>query len=135
MKLRQKAYLVVVSTNKTSSFRLVKIKDYIKWVRDYHSKEAKLSSRDRINHIFDNASNLFIEMQELFSKDEFEFINETIKFIAIPTPELLIKDRKKVNGNDNYPTQLIVPAMNFATAFPKVGCMAIHPIVDTNKVD
>ena len=38
----------------------------------------------------------------------------------IPTPKLLIKHQKTINGKGEFPTSLVIPATNFTVTFSKL---------------
>eukprot|EP00957_Ditylum_brightwellii_P207644 15353899-Ditylum_brightwellii.AAC.1 len=63
------------------------------------------------------------------------FLREGIASKAIPQPQILINDHKEPEANSKYPTQLVIPAMNFMATFLKVVYMAIQKVLDINKVN
>ncbi len=130
---------VVVPTDKTSSFRVVKIKDYIKWVLKHLKKSAKEIDRERLIEVQKQAGILLEERRHVISAKEAEFIEQSIKSKAIPSPKLLIKDHKDkpedLDKDGNFPTRLVVPANNFTSAFPKLGYLGIKKILDDNGIE
>ena len=76
--------------------------------------------KDRLEKIYDEATELLTSLQGCMSKKEFNFVKYSLKSKAIPTPKLLIKDHEKKNENGEYPTRLIIPATNFTATFPKL---------------
>ena len=67
-------------------------------------------------------------------KGEAGHINESLKMKSIPTPKLLIKDHKKPNKNGKFPTRLVIPAINFAATFAKVGYLGLKAILGNHQV-
>eukprot|EP00957_Ditylum_brightwellii_P188018 14314084-Ditylum_brightwellii.AAC.1 len=61
------------------------------------------------------------------------FLHEDIASKAIPQPQLLIKDHKELESDEEYLTWLVIPATNFTATFSKVGYMAIQQVLDRNK--
>ena len=55
------------------------------------------------------------------SKNEVGHINESLKTKATPTPKLLIKYHKKLTGNWDFPTRLVIPVANFSATFAEMG--------------
>jgi hypothetical protein len=68
-------------------------------------------------------------LERKMSEDEYFFMKESINSKAIPAPNLLIKCRKEINDDGNYPTRLVVPATNFTLAFSKLGNIGIKKIM------
>ena len=121
--------------NKTNSFRVVKKEKYINWVY-YHLKGvAKEVLVDKLSLIFDNAYKLLNKLENILLTKEKQFIEESLKMRAVPTPKLLIKDHKKADSKGEYPTRFVVPATNFTVAFPKVGYLGIKAIFDRNGIE
>jgi hypothetical protein len=84
----------------------------------------------------EQAEELLEDIDRLCSKGERDFIQESLKSKAIPSPKLLIKDHKKKDKWGNFPTRLVIPATNFTSAFPKLGSyMGIKKIFDDEKVN
>eukprot|EP00957_Ditylum_brightwellii_P099074 7545994-Ditylum_brightwellii.AAC.1 len=59
---------------------------------------------------------------------------ENLNSRAIPEPQLLIKDHKKVEKDGTYPACLVILAANFATTLWKIGNLATNKITDDNRV-
>ena len=97
-----KSSKVVVPTDKTNSFITIEMEQYKEWVIAHLDKAAVRSSTERIKDIFESANELLLGMEELFDKNEYEFIKETIDSNAIPTPKLLIKDHKNVIKKETF---------------------------------
>jgi hypothetical protein len=126
---------LVVPTDKTNSFKVVKKEDYLDWVQAHLDEAAIEVSVDRLQSIFDEAFDLLRDLDDFLSDNERGFIEESLKTRAIPTPKLLIKDHKEMDESGNYPTRLIVPASNFTAAFPKAGYLGIKTIFDKNRIE
>ena len=58
-------------------------------------KNAKETPRQKVIHIFEQASDLAKKLAPQLSPDESNFIQESLNSRAIPTLKLLIKDHKK----------------------------------------
>ena len=71
---------------------------------------------------------------DLSVKEE-EFVRQLLATRAIPSPKLLIKDHKTINGNGEFPTRLVIPAANFTTTFSKIGYLVIKRCLDKGKVN
>jgi len=119
-KLKANGSIVIVPTDKMNSFRVVEKEKYIEWVNTHLQYAAKEVSADKLALIAKEGEALLKEINVL-SPEENEFIKASIKMKAVPTPKLLIKDHKKANNKGEFPMQLVVPATNFTSAFPKVG--------------
>jgi hypothetical protein len=74
-------------------------------------------------------------IDHLCSKNETNFIQESLKSKAIPSPKLLVKDHKKEDKWGQYPTRLFIPVTNFTSAFPKLGYLGIKKIFDDAKIN
>ena len=61
---------------------------------------------------------------ELSVKEE-EFVRQSLAIRAIPSPNLLIKDHKKINEKQELPTMLVIPAMKFTATFSKIRYIGI----------
>ena len=73
--------------------------------------------------------------RDILSDKEFTFLERNLLTKNIPTPQLIIKDHKKVNEFGEYPSRLIVPANNFTSAFPRLGYLGIKRILDLHKIN
>jgi hypothetical protein len=71
-------------------------------------------------------------IDHLCSKNETDFIQESLKFKAIPSPKLLARDHKKKDKWGQYPTRLVIPA---TSAFPKLGYLGIKKKIDDAKIN
>ena len=86
--------LVVILMDKTNSFRVVPTDLYKKWVHGHLTKSAKEVTRYRLTKIFEQGEELLDKMRDMLSKNEAEFIEESLQSRAIPTPKLLIRHHK-----------------------------------------
>eukprot|EP00957_Ditylum_brightwellii_P144102 10979619-Ditylum_brightwellii.AAC.1 len=75
------------------------------------------------------------ELKPILSPKEYKYLIEGINSRLIPEPQLLIKDHKKHKKDDSYPTCLIIPSLNVAATFSKIGYLGIKQIFDFNKVN
>ena len=55
--------------------------------------------RERLTETFNQAEALVKSLSVILSKNEYDYIEETLKSRAIPTPKLLIKNHKKPKGD------------------------------------
>lgn len=133
--LKNESNLIIVPTDKTNSFQVVKIQDCTRWVLSHLNKSAKVINPKLLEGIRKKALNLQEDYMDIFSKNEAGYLSELINTGAIPTPKLLIKDHKKLNKNNKFPTRLVVLATNFMAAFSRMGYMGIRKIFSGNKVD
>ena len=85
------------------------------------SMDATTSSREKIRANYHSTKDMLEEMEGVLSDNKLDVLNEMIELSVIPTPKLLIKEYKKPNQNEEYPTRLVVPATNFTPGFSKGG--------------
>ena len=117
----KKSGCVCVLTDKTNATRAIKIEYYKRWVSAHLQKASDLALRPKVMALYEN-SNLLLEKVKLdLSVKEEEFVRQSLAMIAIPSPELLIKDHNTINYNGEFPTRLVVPATNFTATFSKIG--------------
>lgn len=101
----------------------------------HHNSNAIKSSREKIKEFFKDANDLLDDLEDIVSEDECNFTKETIDSKSIPTLKSPIKDHKDPNEDGDFPTRIVVPAMNFTAGFPKLGFTGIEKIFDKNKID
>ena len=131
--LQQDDRVAVVPTDKTNSFRVVLVEDYIKWINQHLREECQSDTQRQTGHSSQTRQKNFSEKKRhILSSKEAKFIDQSLDSKAVPSPKLLIKDHKEPDSNGNYPTRLVVPATNFTAAFPKVGYLGIKKILDDN---
>jgi len=111
--LQKEESQVVVPTDKTYSFWTVKKEKYISWVEDHLKLAANEISVDRLQFIFDEACKLLEELDDTLSEVKRGYVKAKLKTCSVPTPKLLIKDHKRMNGKGEFPTRLVVLATNF----------------------
>ena len=54
---------------------------------------------------------------------------------AIPSPKLLVKDKKTINKKEEFPTRLVILATNFTATFSNIGYLGIKRCLDKGKVN
>ena len=54
---------------------------------------------------------------------------------CIPTPKILIKDRKELTSTGDFPTRIVIPATNFSATFAKVGYLGLKNILEKNEIN
>jgi hypothetical protein len=108
--------------------------DYNQKVLKHLLKDGKEISRERMIQAKEQADEILKEIDNRFcSKGERDFVQESLKSKAIPSPKLLVKDHKKKDKWGQYPTRLVIPATNFTSSFPKLGCLGIKKILDDDE--
>ena len=133
-RLRADPTSVVVPTDKTNSYQLVSLQLHVDQVQHHLQLHGKAILPARLVEVQNQAWTLLEDIKPILSPKEAQFIDQSIKSKAIPTPKLLIKDHKDPDALGHYPTRLIVPASNFVSAFPKMGYLGIKRIMDANRV-
>ena len=84
--------------------------------------------KEELGIIFNKCLKLLFHYEPILSKNEIDFLTETIKSKKLPTSTLLIKDHKEQNPDGKFPCRLVIPATNFTAGFPKVGYQGIRAI-------
>jgi hypothetical protein len=126
---------MVIPTDKMNLYKVINKEKYIEWVLDHLKTDAIEVSADKLIKIHEEGNELLLKFGNTLSEKEMGFVEEMLDSRAVPTPKLLIKDHKPMNEKGEYVTRLIVPATNFAAAFPKVGYLGIKNIFDQNGID
>jgi hypothetical protein len=136
-KVSDQDHIIVPTTNKTNVFTVMQTDDYKQKVLKHLLKDGKAISRERLIQAKEQADELFKAIDRLCSKGERDFVQESLKSKAIPSPKLLVKDHKKKDKWwGRYPTRLVIPAINFESAFPKeLGYLGVQKIADEEKID
>ena len=62
-------------------------------------------------------------------------MRQSLETQAIPYTKLLIKDHKTINEKGDFPTRLVIPAINFTATFSKIGYLGIKRCLDKGKVN
>jgi len=127
--------VVVVSANKTITFKTIGVDNYKTQVLDHLHESATEIPRAQLQNKFNEAKKLLHIHEDILSDDEYNYIDEKINSRAIATPKLLIKDHKKQKENGTYPTRLICPADNFIAAFPNIGYRGIRNILNKHNIN
>ena len=70
---------------------------YKKWVEAHLEESAKEIGTKRIVEIYDLAIKMQEKYEDILSEKEHTFLQKKILTKNIPTPKLIIKDRKKIN--------------------------------------
>jgi hypothetical protein len=111
---------LIIPTDKTNSFTTMEVNEYKQKVVIRHLlKDGKVIPRERLTEAHEQSIKLMESIDHPCSKNETDFIQESLKFKAIPSPKLLVKGRKKKDKWGQYPTRLVIPATNFTSAFPE----------------
>jgi hypothetical protein len=108
---------IIVPTDKTNSFSVMPTEEYKQKFLRHLLKDGQEISGERLILAQEQAEELLEDIDRLCSKGERDFIQESLKSKAIPSPKLLIKDHKKKDKWGNFPTRLVIPATNFTSAF------------------
>ena len=85
--------------------------------------------------LFEDAKKLIEKVRMNLSDQEENFVRQLLATRAIPSPKLLIKDHKTINGKEGSPTRLVIPAMNFTETISKIGYLGIKRMLDKAKVN
>eukprot|EP00957_Ditylum_brightwellii_P136982 10445829-Ditylum_brightwellii.AAC.2 len=101
---------------------------------DHLDGNATLIKHRDIVKLHEKALSFTEELKPLLNQWEYNFLIDSINSRAIPEPQLLLKNHKKLK-NGTYPTFLIIPSLNFAATFSKIGYLEIKHVLDTNKVN
>ena len=88
---------VCVLTEKTNSARVIKIKDYKRWVSDHLLKAADLAFRPKVIALFEDVDKLLEKFNIELSVQEENFVRQSLATRVILSPTILIKDHKKIN--------------------------------------
>jgi hypothetical protein len=87
---------LIVPTDKTNSFTTMEVNEYKQKVIRHLLKDGKvIPRRERLTEAHEQALTLMENIDHLCSKNETNFIQESLKPKAIPSPKLLVKDHKK----------------------------------------
>jgi hypothetical protein len=80
-----------VPKDKTNSFSVMQTDDYKQKVLEHLLKDGKEISRQRLIQAKEQADKLLEEIDRLCSKGERDFVQESLKSKAIPSPKLLVR--------------------------------------------
>ena len=92
---------------------------YCTWVNAILVKQATEIKKEELGIIFNKCLKLLFYYKPILSKNDIEFLIESIKSKKLPTPTLLIKDHKEKNQDGEFPCRLVIPATNFTSGFLK----------------
>ena len=122
--------VVVVPTDKTNSFKVVKTKQYINWMGNQLRDDATVTTKAKLGKVHEEALTLLKESENFLSHNEYSYIHEMINSRSVPTPKLLIKDHKKNLPNGDPSVRLVVPGRNFCAGFPNVGYRGLKKLLE-----
>lgn len=139
---------VSVSTDKTSSFKLVPLASYQRWMNEHidGSDAQRVTPADlqsvqtEANQLLDDATGAngtgeFPGGGFPINNSEAAALRQAINSCQLPQPFLLLKDHKPLKPNGDYKTRFVLPAQSFMAMFGKIGYKAIQKIFDDNKVE
>jgi hypothetical protein len=110
--------------------------DYIVDVRAHPEAHAQPVNPKDHQQLQKEGLDLSADHEALLLKKEHVFVLDCLNSRAVPNPHLLIKDHKEIDSRTGrHPTHLVVSASNFASAFPKLGYLAIKKIFDTHRIN
>ena len=116
---------MVVPTNKTNNYTFMSTQKYIEWVVKHLADAAEQVPRTEVVKIHEETVEFADSIHDFISTDEYDFIQESLMSKAIPRPQLLVKDHKPVEASGDFPTCLVIPAMNFTVALSKLVSLKI----------
>ena len=126
----------MVPTDKTNTYQPMQLADYISDVHAHLDAHAQPVSPKDLQRIQKEGLELLATHEALLSKKEHAFVLNCLNSRAVPSPHLLIKDHKEIDPRTGrHPTRLVVPASNFASAFPQLGYTAIKKIFETHQIN
>ena len=132
IKILKESEIVIVTTDTTNRIRSMKKEEYKTMVKEHLNKSVIEIERGRVTEIFDDAKVIVDAIWFKLSKNEVGQINESLKIKAIPTPKLLIKYPKILTSMGEFPTRLVITAVNFSASFAKVGYLGLKNILKKN---
>ena len=94
--LIKKEDIVFILTDKTNSYKTMRMTEYIEEVTKHLTKGAFPSNRNKIVHIYEEGKLLLLNLSNVLNENKHEHILETIETKAIPTPKLLIPQEKQL---------------------------------------
>jgi hypothetical protein len=105
---------VIVPADKTNWFATMEVDEYKQKVLRHLLPDGKEIDLQRIVDTHEQATELIEEIEIFCSKGEYDFIKESLKSGAIPSPKLFVKDHKPKDTTwGQYPTRLVIPTRNF----------------------
>ena len=138
-KLNETEQLVLVSSDKTQQFIQTPLHTYLNMLAYHLSKTCDPISTQTLKLIQIEASQRLETLAPHLTKNEYNYIKQTILASEIPCPKLLIKDHKSGvinygNGTIETPSRFIAPCSNFLAGFSRLGYKAIEEIFKKNGV-
>ena len=109
----EESEMVTVTTEETNIIISMRKEKYTTTVEEHLRKPAGYIYRGKLTEIFEDAKLLVDEIGFIMSKNGAGHTIESSKIKAIPTPKLLIKCHKKLTGNGDLTTRLVIPATKF----------------------
>ena len=100
-----KTSLVVVPTDKTNRYSVIRCDEYIKYMMKHINKEATPVELKVIKSQINKAEECIGLFRNDISKGEYKYVYEIIQTRKIPRPMLFIKDHKKKNEDGEYATR------------------------------
>jgi hypothetical protein len=114
----------------------MKLMDDIADVRTHVEAQAQPVNPKDLQQLQKEGLDLLAAHEALLSKKEHVFVLNCLNSHAVPNPHRLIKDHKEIDSRaGRHPTRLVVTASNFASAFPKLGYLAIKKNFDTHQIN
>ena len=109
---------------------MINIEYYKQWVSDYLQKAVDLVLHPKVMALFENANFLLEKAKTELSVQEEDVLRQLLATREIPSLKLLIKDHKNINDKEEFPTMLVIPAMNFTATLSKIGYLGIKRCLD-----
>eukprot|EP00957_Ditylum_brightwellii_P075548 5741823-Ditylum_brightwellii.AAC.1 len=117
--LQKREQEIVVPTDKSNGHKLFAATDYINWVKK-HMRDASIPiKRQEIVKLHHEALQFANWLKEFLNNDEFGYLMENLNSRAIPKPQLLIKDHKKVQKGWSLPNETCHPSYKLCGNFFK----------------
>ena len=85
--------------------------------------------------LFEEANGLMEKVKMDFSVQEEQFLIKSLATHAIPSPKIIIKDHKTINGKGEFPTRSVTLAKNLTTNLSKLGYLGIKIILSKAKAN
>jgi hypothetical protein len=86
---------LITPTDKTNSFTTIEVNEYKQKMIRHLLKDGKVIPRERLTEAHEQAIELMESIDHLCSKNETDFIQESLKSKALPSPKLRAKEYKK----------------------------------------
>ena len=131
----KKSRCVYIPTDKTNYTRVIKIKDYKRWVSDHLLNATDLAIRPKVMDLFEHANTLLEKLKMELLVQEDIFVWQLLATWAILFPKLLINDHKTINEKGALSTRLVIPALKFTVTFFNISYLGIKRCLDKGKVN